>query len=243
MGKYLDQEKNKDLWISFRLLDKDRKLVKDFNRAGCYSSITYNMDAKTAIINPYRLRSVMPYNVPEILRWIADLNEMGFPCEFEYTDSGLSDEEKQVNWAKETIGCSVPATPNDDADLQSMALMAIRHGGPAPIDPTQFYNFYVHLKNYVNKSHLFSTLSLIRCLHEPGISVIPEAYFEKLDADPTLNKFQLLQNCHKTLHSGGHVVTYSSLKNVDHGTIMKRFQDKTDLFTGRLAVNQAWSGI
>lgn len=75
-------------------------------------------------------------------------------------------------------------------------------GAPIPINSVEFP---IELKNYKYKIHLFSTLSLIRCLFESWICLIPDIYFRFLDLEELKNeppgvslntKFEKLQEAH-----------------------------------------------
>lgn len=234
MGKYFTLARAADPYLYIRLLDKDGKLIRDCKAMGCHGGIVYTMEHNTATINVYRKKAMMPYDLPEVKRWIADLNEMGFPCEFKYDENNLSDEDKQDKWAHDTV----------DAELNKFAVSVIRAGHPAPVDPSQFYNFFVHLKDFANKSHMFSTLQLMRVLYESTLCRIPEIYFEKLDEEPKTDKFQLLQDCHKGKYNGySHAITFDGNgKNVSHETLMKRFSVKEDLLKAPLAIYKSWNG-
>jgi len=235
MGKYHFVERASNYYVWFKLLDKNGKVLRDYPSAACFGAINTTMDSNTATIHVYRPKNLMPYNVPEIKRWINDINEMGFPCEFDYDSNSVGDSEKQEKWANESV----------KKDLSDLALTIRRHGSPAPVDPNQYYNFYVHLKYYVNKSHVFSTLSLIRALSESYMSTIPEIYFETMDKNPNADKFQALQDAHKTGRTSGHshAVTYNGNgSNVSHKKLMDRFKEKADIYNSRLAIHAAWKG-
>jgi len=248
MGKYRHSDRNRSNSVWFKTLDETGKVIRDYPQAACFAQIAtkpsmaanggyysgYGMDRNTKTIHVYRNKSNMPYDVPEIKRWIADLNEMGFPCRF-VGDEITSDEEKQKSFVKDTVKTS----------LRVAALKIIRHGNSAPVDPNKFYNFFVDLKDYKDKSHLFSTLSLIRMLSESYMDHVPERYFEMIDSDPSVDKFQALQTAHKQGSvSGGHAVTFEGNgTNISHSALMKRFEKTSaDLWDGDLAINNSWRG-
>jgi len=118
MGKYFRQDRSKDAYISIRLLDKDGNVLNDYPAAGCHGVIKSTMNPKTACINTYRKKSLLPYDPTEIQRWVDDLNEMGFPCTFLNNEGAIGDDKKQELWVGDTI----------NADLQDMALVLRRHG-------------------------------------------------------------------------------------------------------------------
>lgn len=226
-------EKTPYLWV--RLLDKNGKIVKDLGQQGCHGILNRvgGLTENTATINVYRHKRYMPYDVKEVVRWISYLNEMGFPCEVKYNDDALTDERKQINWADKTI----------KSGHGDMGLVLLRHGGNPPVDPTQFYNFYVHLKDYANKSHLFSTLQLMRVLYEMSLNLIPEQFFTRVEKDPSTDKFQLLQDLHKSSNGYSHAITYNGNgKNITRDFLMERFKVKEDFHTAPLHIYKSWNG-
>lgn len=243
MTKYRHAERSTSASVWFKTLDGGGKVLKDYPSAPCFAQITYKpgqygvgygMHKDTKTIHVYRSKSAMPYNVPEIKRWIDDLNELGFRCRFA-DDGVVGDVKKQESFIQSTI----------NKKLQEFAIKVIRAGHPAPADPNEFYNFYIDLKDYKDKSHLFSTLSLIRMLSESYYDTVPETYFNMMDKDPTLDKFQALQDAHKKCNtSGGHCVTYNGNgDNVSHKELMKRFDKHgDDLWEGTLRINECWGG-
>ncbi len=55
------------------------------------------------------------------------------------------------------------------------------------------------LNNYVYKHHLASALMLTRALYENGMSLVPEKFFQLLDTDPGIDKFDAIQTAHKSI--------------------------------------------
>jgi hypothetical protein len=250
MGKYHHQERSTSAQVWFKTLDGGGTVLKDYPGAACYAQIiaksydedyvkkypyyaNYGMHKDTKIIHVYRSKKDMPYDVPEIKRWIDDLNELGFPCRFA-NDDVEGDDTKQEKWAKETI----------KKDVRAIALRFIRQGAAAPVDPNKFYNFFVDIKDYDNKTHLFSTLTLIRMLSENYYDKVPELYFEMLDKDPKMDKLQAIQDAHKATNTnGGHCVTYSGNgSNVTRDKLFKRFEKKNDIWEGTININECWKG-
>lgn len=251
MGKYYHPERSQSAQVWFKTLDETGKVLKDYPGAACYAQIAakaydeeyikkypfyamYGMHKDTKSIHVYRSKAFMPYNVPEIKRWIDDLNEMGFPCRFVHEEVE-GDDSRQEKWAKGTT---------TKKDFEDMALRFIRHGAAAPVDPNAYYNFFVDVKDYQNKSHLFSTLTLIRMLSECYYDKVPELYFEMLDKDPAMDKLQALQDAHRNGNAnGGHCVTFEGNgKNVTRDKLFKRFEKQNDIWDGTLNINECWKG-
>lgn len=239
--KYHNSDFAKSAYVWFKLLDKDGNIIRDYGMQGCFGGITYEMDKKTATIQVYRDENMMPYKLTEVQRWINDLNDVGFPCDMTYDPTSTGSEMSQEKWAKDTAASK---------QMEDMIIAFRKHGlvenpynswgKPGP----QNYKFNVHLKHYSNKSHLFSTLTLIRMLSESTMSTIPELYFQMMDADPDRDKFEAIQDAHKgPINGGSHAVTYKGNgSNVSRKALMDRFKSKTDLHTGRIAIHTAWNG-
>ncbi len=239
--EYRNPKRSTSNYVWFKTLDADGKVLKDYPNVACFAQIAstssysgYGMHKNTATIHIYRSKSMMPYEPTEIQRWINDLNELGFPCRF-VNDEGESDTDKQQSFVKATV----------KGPLQQFALKLFQGEHPEPENPNEFYNFYVDLKDYSDKSHLFSTLSLIRMLSESYFDDVPEKYFQMLDENPTMDKFEALQNAHKNSNtSSGHCVTYSNNgENITLKQLMSRFKQKSaDLWSGELSINECWRG-
>ena len=240
---YMDIPTTTYVW--FKLLDKNGKLVEDFPNHPCYSGIIHGFSKKARRIQVYHEKAKVPYNTACIRRWITDLNEMGFPCTF--SEDLLPDAAtKAEGFANATV----------NEGLTDMALLLMRHGNEPPASPNMFHNFYVNLDDYEDKNHLFSTLSLIRCLTESGINRVPEVYFGIMDADPGMDKLEACQAAHKKVSNRkniydpksyantGHMVTFDGNgENVSREELMNRFKKaKVDLRdSGYLEINPAWN--
>jgi len=229
-------------YVWFKLLDKAGKLLEDYPDAPCYGSIAHGFDDKAAQIHVYHDKAKVPYDKACVERWIIDLNEMGFPCTF------TSEEESDIGKQEKFVSATV------NEGLEEMALGLLRHGiEPAPAS----FNFFINVHDYENKNHLFSTLSLIRCLTESGICKVPEEYFKLMDAHPGMDKFEACQVAHKVVtkrdkrydpkdHANtGHMITYDGNgENISRDTLMKRFKErKINLRDeGYLKINANWNG-
>lgn len=80
--KYYDENRAKNLsaYMWYRLLDKSGKVITNYANAACYGSISGGTIPKnTAVIDVYRERKLIPYNDEAIVRYVYDLNDMGFP--------------------------------------------------------------------------------------------------------------------------------------------------------------------
>ena len=109
------------------------------------------------------------------------------------------------------------------------------------------HNFQINIKDYKYKVHFISTLMLIRALYESGICMVPDIYFQLVDANPTIDKFDALQTAHKPTRSKkeflsrwyntNHMVTYDgngSGENVKKDTLFERYKDsKLDVLHGK----------
>lgn len=244
MSKYHIPSRATSLYIWFKLLDKNGKVLRDYGMQGCYGSITYQMDTKTETIQVYRAEGLMPYNFAEVKRWIDDITDAGFPCELIYDPDATSDEMRQEKWAEATAA----------SKKMKEIILAFREHGLQKANPyndyvwgkpgPQNYKFNVHLKDYANKSHLFSTLTLIRMLSESSMSTVPEIYFNMMDADPLRDKFEAIQEAHRgPVNGGSHAVTYKGNgKSITREAIMKKFKAKNNLRDGRIAIHAAWQG-
>jgi hypothetical protein len=229
-------------YVWFKLLDKAGKLLEDFPDHPCYGSIAHGFDKKTRQIHVYHDKDKVPYDVACVKRWIADLNEMGFPCTF------VEEEDTIAGKQEKFIGTTV------NEGLEDMALSLLRHGNePTPAT----FNFFVDLDDYNDKNYLFSTLSLIRCLTEGGICRVPEEYFKLMDESPNMDKFEACQAAHKLVSkrdkpydpknyaNTGHMVTFDGNgDNISRAELTKRFKEhKTNLRDkGYLKINANWNG-
>lgn len=102
------------------------------------------------------------------------------------------------------------------------------------------------LEDYKKKTHLTSTLTLLRCLWEgTQISTIPEAYFQILDKDKKVDKFIALQDAHRqVMPYVGHVVTAKTNgNNIDKEEFFKKLaQCAIPIYgNGQDSINNLWS--
>ena len=206
---YYDHETETTSSVYFKLLDESGKVIRDYPGEACFSTITYALIPKgTAVVSIRHEKARVPYKVSEIKRWIADINEMGFPCSF-VDEPRPSEIERQ----KEYIHATVNANMND------LAKKLLNHGQDRgeQSDEEKCYHFEVRVKDFEYKSHFISTLMLVRCLTETEICKVPEIYFQMMDADPATNKFDAMQTAHKKLgpyghenhyHNTNHMITY-----------------------------------
>lgn len=118
-------------------------------------------------------------------------------------------------WVEEISGLGFPCT-----------LMETKQHGE------QTCNFVVDLAQYKWKAHFISTLMLIRALYETGIACTPERYFTLLEEKPDGDKFEMLQNAHRTIskckdgvyYNTNHMITYSGNgNNVSFDELLKNF--------------------
>jgi hypothetical protein len=107
----------------------------------------------------------------------------------------------------------------------------------------------VRTEDYKSKTHLFSTLTLLRLLWESGMNKVPEIYFQLMDEDPARDKLDAIQRAHKTkgiYTNGGHCVTFNGNGgNIDKETLFARFDKSNGVFAsgwGR-GINAAWHGL
>lgn len=75
-------------YVNFKVLDENNKVVKDKNNNpmeyvgySCFAPITYNVIPSTVKrILIWRDIATLPYKYDFCVRWIAELNKLGFPC-------------------------------------------------------------------------------------------------------------------------------------------------------------------
>jgi hypothetical protein len=243
--KYYKKDVRTTNYVWFKLLDKTGKVIKDYAEYACYGVIAHGFDKDARQIHIYHSKERVPYTISCIKRWIADINEMGFPCRF-LDDEFEDDASTYEKFISNTIA----------EELTPAILTLMRHGHEALVSLNKFHNFYVNLDDYKDKNHLFSTLSLIRCLTESGICYVPEVYFKIMDADPGFDKLEACQAAHKKVSkkyefsndvyvNSGHMITFhGNGENIAHEDLMKRFSKaKVDLRdTGNLKINLNWNG-
>jgi len=231
---------NHNIW--FNLVDADGKIIQSYPNEACFASITHGFDDAADLIQIYQEKRLIPYSSADIKRWIDDINEMGFPCFYE------EEEEPTVAGIKNYICSTV------NAGIEDITLMLMRHGESLP---KSHHNFWVNIRDYEDKNHFFSTLSLIRCLIQSGINKVPEEYFKLMDADPKLDKLEAVQNAHKIISKDdmsydprvyiqtGHMVTFDGNgQNVTKEQLLKRFAERKVNVrdTGYLRIHANWNG-
>lgn len=238
---YKDIPTSNHVW--YKLVDKSDKSIENYADNACFAAIAHGFSKSARKIHIYHDKAKVPYDLACVKRWIADLNDMGFPCAFAEDENSPSI--KQEQFLRESVADG----------LEEMGLMLLRHG----VEPdAATYNFYVELKDYEDKNHLFSTLSLIRCLTESGICRVPEEYFKLMDQNPKRDKLEACQLAHKKVSSRelrkydpyhyantGHMVTWDGNgDNITRDRLLERFKKtKTDLRDGGyLSINSNWNG-
>lgn len=210
--------------VKYKLLDNTGKVVKSYPDEICFRAITYApIPEATSVIHIYHEKSMVPYRVPEIRRWINDITEIGFATTF--VEDVTSDATKQQNFIAGTV----------QTDMCEIGQKLLRHGHEAPPDDEDpYYHFEIKLSDYKYKSHLISALMLVRCLTETGICLVPEIYFDILDKNPNADKFDTLQTAHKDLnkrlsksnYNYNHMITWvDNGTNVDPKTLLTRYQN------------------
>lgn len=110
--------------------------------------------------------------------------------------------------------------------------------------------FRIDIAKMETKNQFCSTLTLIRCLYEQGSARIPDLYFQALEENPNMDKFEALQNAHKhPSHQWlglGHNVTSkdNGLPNITLDVLFERFrkEKKTPFSNGYTTLNKCWAG-
>ena len=109
------------------------------------------------------------------------------------------------------------------------------------------HNFQVNISDCEYKAHLLSTLMLTRALFEQGINLIPNQYFQEVDQNPDIDKFDLLQTIHKDkkyMNHGGHMIVSCGYSyggnqneyknNVTQETLFKRYNGTLKTLDGEV---------
>lgn len=220
---YFDEKKQTTSMVSYKLLGADGKVVLEHNRMGCFSAITYKaIPEGTEIVRVKHEKSMVPYSIASMKRWIADINEMGFPA-YLLEDVGPNDEERRQIFVNETTHDLV-------LDITSQVLLCHTSKPKdfdAPTNDNDFYYFDLKLKDFEYKSHFISTLMLVRCLTETGICKVPHVYFQLMDKNPGADKFQTMQDAHKAQSYGNtnHMITWDGNgKNVSKQVLFDRYK-------------------
>lgn len=237
---YQDIPTTTHVWYDLIGIDKGR--VDGYENAVCFAHIAHGFHQDADIIRLYHEKRLVPYNPPEIKRWITDLNNVGFPCGFEEQLDPL------------IASCVSHINNTVNTGLEDMTLMIMRQGEELP--PTT-HNFFIKVADYKDKNHMFSTLFLIRCLLETGINRVPEEYFKLMDTNPARDKFEAIQIAHKIVTyrdapydpkshaSRDHMVTFDGNgENITQSALMSRFaESKTDVRDkGYLRLSINWNG-
>lgn len=223
MNYYID-DVSTSTFVHYKLLAEGGKILRDYTAESCFSALTYAViPTDTAVVHIYHPKSMLPYKVPEIKRWIKEISEMGFTASF--IEEVSNEFEKQNTYVAGTV----------QTDMCELAQKLLRHGIEPVIQNNvdQYYHFEIKLSDYKYKSHLVSALMLVRCLTETGICKVPEIYFQMLDANPNLDRFDALQTAHKKLHdmnisaNSNHMITYraNSANNVSMETLLKNYKN------------------
>lgn len=199
--KYWKAPKQPTVSVNFRLEHNEGEPVPR-NGAACYSELMNRAISKSvkSVVLVESL-SHLAYEEPEIKRWIADLNSLGFPCHI--------------------------VSIEDQLQIRLI------------------------LKEFKSKTHLGSTLMLLRLLWEKGMNKIPDLYFQAMDANPKADKLVQIQKAHKhpqflkteykgtpyqyiyPAYNAGHTVTsYKSLKNIRRSELFKRLAKGEDVYDG-----------
>ncbi len=79
--RYYDPDVETGIHVWFKLFDETGKLLITRNDASCFADISLrDVQASVKKIIVEHKKKNVPYKVAEIKRWIADINELGFPC-------------------------------------------------------------------------------------------------------------------------------------------------------------------
>ena len=202
-GKYLRTADFTQNYVFYFVVDKNNEIVTKSGYDGmygwqsaCFGHIFRRLPETATSVYVFHSTKLMGYNEPEIIRYINDLCEMGFKCEY--------------------LGCSLENTV-----------------------------FRINLKDMETKNQFGSTLTLIRCLYEANSVKIPERYLVALDNDPTMDKFEALQNAHKVGELPlGHNVTSRALgSNITLQKLYERFKidGRTPFSESGTSINKCWA--
>lgn len=82
MGKYFKTPRVNICSVNFKILDAQQKIVLS-ESASCYSTVTYGKVSTNykQLLTLIR-EETCPYDEQTVKRWLNDLNEFGFPCEY-----------------------------------------------------------------------------------------------------------------------------------------------------------------
>lgn len=198
MKEYYIKNTRTNTDISYIAYNNKGKILDKYINHICFWAITHGFKSGTTKLMVYKRKTLIPYKLPIVKKWVKILNDLGFPCEFNQTS----------------------------------------------VD----YQFILDFKKYETRPQILSCLYLLRGLTETYICKIPDMFFKRLDENPKLDKFVLLQNCHRTVGSyanTGHMVTYN--RNGKNVTLKKLFENfKNHSYAsingkGYCEVNGCWS--
>lgn len=77
--------------VSFRTMDAKKKVIKNTENCQCFAPLTYSPIVDIAFIEVYHSLKRLPYSWKIVEKWVAELNELGFPME-------LSKDKENVNF-------------------------------------------------------------------------------------------------------------------------------------------------
>jgi hypothetical protein len=74
-------------YVSYRELDEGGVVLEGHHNAACFASIfNGSIHKKSRVIELYHSLSLIPYDKPEIERWVNIISEIGFPCTIKFDD-------------------------------------------------------------------------------------------------------------------------------------------------------------
>lgn len=151
---------------------------------------------------------------------------------------------------KIVIGRNINRIPYDAKIIELWIKELNELGFPCQVEvKKKFVYFSILLDDFTYKAHLMCTLSLIRCLFEDYICIVPERYFNILAGDKSIDKFIALQDAHRNLGDGfnyantNHMVTYRvNGNNVTKEELFERIKNTGyNVFTSqRIALSALW---
>lgn len=219
--------------VWFKLLDKDGNIINDHKANICFAQITLcPIKKNVATVLIYHENKRMPYKPSTIKRWIADINELDFPCRYICKE----DENKQRKYISNTITHS----------FIELAEKTMRGNQTNEVED-ELHLFEIKLNDFKYKSHFISTLMLIRVLFEVGICNVPGIYLELMDKDPNADKFDMLQTAHKNTDGNtNHMITcYANGTNITSKTLWARYKEcGEEVYTAKTHLGQSkkWEG-
>lgn len=190
--------------------------LKDGNKhdvqtnASCFGSLTYCSIPKEAVsVTVYHTLRQIPYKEEEVIQWIADVNEWGFPVEYR----GIQKFDLFVDYEKmENEKCYVFEVPLKPYKLKahfSSALMLVRY---------LIEDYIHHLPKYY--------FELVKAAPETD-------KFKLMQLAHLFYSFHTYYNANHTLR------TYRNQQLLDKEEIFKRFKTSKHLLRGRLHASVA----